>query len=322
MTITGGMIRGTDPEAGSWARWLALMALLTAAVACWLLALGCAGGAAENAGVDYRELMAREAVGKPEGLPPKPEFPLPATATPWPTFTPLPPATAVPEPEGAGLSESENGEIGAETGPVLPTPLPTAAPAPLPEVAAVFRVSPVATVMPVPALPTVRRATPRPTRPAGELGTPDPEQEALRLAEYGRLPGLEVYLERQVLFPGSGPDLPQAIIDGDFSELGPSARRVPRRTRFVFWGVRWQPQPADLEFSFAGWVRFRGYHPDGRERFVQDLEVQEISQFQPYLVVGMGRTDAQVWLPGRYVAEFLDLATEEVVVDWEFEVYG
>ena len=292
-------------------RWGSALFLLAALVG-WLLILGCSGNsAAAGPGAGVPE--ARIPAGVPPGLQPKPQYAAVQTATPRPTFTPVPTATETPRPADWGL--------GPTVRPPTATPFPLEPLNPLPEVAAVFKVSPVATFTPTPPLPEIKRATPRPTKAGGTPGPLDPEEEALRLAQYGRLPGLEVYLERQVLFGGSGPDLPAAIVAGDFGELKSAARRIPSRMRFVSWGVRWRSQPADLEFHFEGWVRLRGYHPDGRERFVQDVAVAPLQRIQPHLIVTVGHASAQIWRPGRYVFEFLDLETEEVVVDWEFEVY-
>ena len=299
-------------ERRSGRRWGWSFGLLLLGLAGWLLLLGCSGSSGK-AGGPAAAPAERVSAGIPPGLQPKPEYVYPLTATPRPTFTPVPTATDTPRPEDWGL--------GPTARPPTATPFPMAPINPLPEVAAVFKVSPVATFTPTPPLPDIKRATPRPTRPGGTPGPLDPEEEALRLAEYGRLPGLEVYLERQVLFGGSGPDLPTAIAEGDFGELKSAARRLPSRMRYVFWGVRWRAQPRDLEFRFEGWVRIRGYHPDGRERFVQDIEVAPLQRIQPHLIVGLGHPSAQIWRPGRYIFEFLDLETEEVVVDWEFEVY-
>ena len=139
---------------------------------------------------------------------------------------------------------------------------------------------------------------------------------------YGKLPGLPVYFQRQKLFISDTAELLPSVMDGDFSSIGPALKKVPSRARFVFWAAEWVLELAEGEsFEYWGWMRLTGFLPDGRLRFVYPGYDQVLNDLQTYLVTGWGQASGFFRQPGRYKVEFLSSETEEVVVEWEFDVY-
>lgn len=298
-------------------------ALLALASGLALAALAACGPPA--AGAPDPGLVGVQRVGGAPPVAPLLQYELPATATPWPTFTPVPTETPVPGGDAGGLGNGVGIEEQTAEDEEFALLAPTVAPVALPEVRRVVKVAPFATVTPVPALPEVSRATPRPTREGGSEESGD-DSSAEGILDYGRLPGGVAEFDRQVLFASDAPAVLPAVQEGDFSQLGSSLKSVSARTRFLFWAIRWEPEMVEegegsTDFEFRGWARLTGYLSRGETRFVYDGKVQTVRDEHPYVVVGWGTSDGQFWKPGRHRLEFLDDATEEVIVEWEFMVY-
>lgn len=298
--------------------------LMAALAAVALLGVGCgrpAAGAPDVSRVGF------DGSGDAPPTAPLLKYELPATATPWPTFTPVPAETAPPENAGLGGSGGGNGDVDGEIESVaeFAAAAPTVVPRDLPEANRVVKVAPFATVTPTPALPEISRATPRPTREGGSEESVG-ENAAEGILDYGQLPGGVAVFDRQVLFASDVPEVLPSVREGDFSQLGSSLKSVSARTRFLFWAVRWEPEALEegegsTDFEFRGWARLTGYLSRGETRFVYDGKVQTVRDEHPYVVVGWGTPDGQFWKPGRHRLEFLDDLTEEVIVEWEFTVY-
>ena len=287
-----------------------------------LLLAGCGQPAA---GARDPGLVGVGRVGAPPPTAPLLRYELPATATPWPTFTPAPTATSVPAGDVGGNGNGIEPEWVTAGDGDFAVLAPTVVPAALPEVRRVVKVAPFATVTPTPALPEVSRATPRPTREGGNGSSGDADVAA-QILDYGQLPGGVAVFDRQVLFASDTPEVLPSVREGDFSQLGSSLKSVSARTRFLFWAVRWEPEALEegegsTDFEFRGWARLTGFLSRGETRFVYDGKVQTVRDEHPYVVVGWGTPDGQFWKPGRHRLEFLDDATEEVIVEWEFTVY-
>lgn len=289
-----------------------------------------AGGCQLSAGARQGALEAgRSGIeGWPEPTAALLKYELPATATPWPTFTPVPTAVVLAA-SGAG-GELDVDRPGSDAAVALALVAPTATPSALPEVKQIDRVSPVATVTPAPPAPEVVMSPPRSVRQGDSQGPDEDDGGAVdeaavdpaAILDYGKLPGLPVHFKEQKLFVNQTAGVLPAIRDGDFSALGEALSVVPTRARFVFWAARWESELEEGEsFEFKGWLRLTSYFPNGWARFVHDGPVQTLHDGQTYLVSGWGRDDGQFWQPGRHTVEFLDDATEEVIVDWEFTVY-
>lgn len=194
-----------------------------------------------------------------------------------------------------------------------------------PEVQRIERVRPGEVAQPAEELPEIRRGTPQPAAESGggeSLEVEEVVEDEDSINVYGKLPGLPVYFQRQKLFISDTAELLPSVMDGDFSAVGPALKKVSSRARFVFWAAEWAPELAEGEsFEYRGWVRLTGFLPDGRLRFVYPGDDQILNNHQTYLVTGWGQASGFFWQPGRYKVEFLSSETEEVIVEWEFDVY-
>ncbi len=232
----------------------------------------------------------------------------PPTATPWPTFTPVPAATSTAVPAVAVDAAATATAAAVDAAPVFAEPAPaeadvywgigTVGP---PDVGVNGNANPDAAM----AGPDVAVEV-----EADLVPTPTP---------YGMLYRGGVKFVRQSLFPVQEDIQPTFILERNWDDMPGSYDFVLSGTHHVYWVVIFDVGEAPPDFEFPGVVRWVDITP-GFQQLVMHQTPVLISREQFFFLAGVGDEFGQVWSrPGRYRVEFLD-DRNYLVLDWEFEV--
>ena len=239
--------------------------------------------------------------------------PLPATATPWPTFTPVATAVSVPVERAvaADAGPVEFGEAVEEPVEVeflatfTPAPAPTSTPLPratlAPTVAAVVPVGIQGSAYDSETVATV-------AAPAGGPG-PTP---------YGKVPGAEVYFDRQSFFVLQLAELPPQLLEDDFALLPGAMDVVPASAPFLVWFVVYDLSRVGKDFEAELTVRWIDLKFPERPLVMFRSPVR-LAWHQPLFWNGLGEFGGGFWRPGHYRVELID-RVGRILIDWEFRV--
>ncbi len=231
----------------------------------------------------------------------------PATATPWPTFTPAPP-------------------------PPSPTAPPTATPAVVLVVEAP-RAVPSGSVFPTPtgapgaAVPALGSAVSgggaSAAAPDGDSFSPTPVPSSTPVPSptpvpYGKVPGEEVYFHQQSFFPLQVSRLPEHLRSGNPDVWPRSVKVVSSETRYVVWAVAFDVSSAPDDFVLEGFIRWTDVTP-GVDPLIMLESPKRVSKVERLFYTGLGRGTPGFWKRGVYRVEFMDDEFESFL-SWEFEV--
>ncbi len=246
------------------------------------------------------------------------DFFLPITATPWPTFTPVPPVSPSPY-SSSGVPPTPIPAVR----PVAPTVTPVAGPRTVLDVqlpTTVPTLTPVPTATPV--LDLVESVVLEPVdTPVSATSSPT----AAPLPRYGKLPGLEVYFEDHRFFVAQSDRL-DPVYAGTCEGL-PLLDRVPRDAPFLFWAICFDATGMDgQEFEYSPVVRWSyvgqefvdGQLITGWKLFSTNVH-RSITGPVAWMLTGIGD---HLWSPGEWRIELLDEDGEEVIHSWYFEVFS
>ena len=225
----------------------------------------------------------------------------PATATPWPTFTPVPPPSPTVLPTATPVSVLlVEAPRAVPSGPVSPPP--TGA-----QEAAV----------PVPA--AVSGGGPSAAAPDGSFSssTPVPSPSPSPVP-YGKVPGEEVYFYQQSFFPLQVSRLPERLRSGNPDVWPRTVKVVSAGTRYVVWAVAFDVSSAPDDFVLEGFVRWTDVTP-GLDPLIMLESPKRISKVERLFYTGLGRGTPGFWKRGSYRVEFMDDEFESFL-SWEFEV--
>ena len=244
-----------------------------------------------------------------------------STATPWPTFTPMPVPTdatsgvLIQDSVPGGTGEAPSGVL--VTGVGTPEPEVVVLPSPTPGRVALSTVTPVPAAPGVTVYPTVVTAGATQVIVPGTTPGPGP-------TPYGRLvpPGDdgvgEVRFAHQTLFALQRPEIPLAFRTGIIEDLPGSASFVSQTSRFVIWVVVFDVSDAVPGWSMDGYVRWynvnRGFDP----LLMMERDVSVTHEAFMFFE-GLGTELPGFWRPGQYKVQYLNEDYEEVV-SWEFDV--
>ena len=271
-------------------------------------ALGCGGGAGPTPEVNLGAAPAERSGPVFVALPP--------TATAWPTFTPVPTVVSAP----ASVAESfedvaalEFGEVVEETVELefLPTFTPTAAPA------ATFTPLPSSTPVPTEVLvdPLLFQGSSYDSDQVVPLndvgGGPGP-------APYGKLPGAEVYFDRQSFFVLQLAEVPGQILENNFAMLPDAMDVVPSNAPFLVWLVVYDLSRVDGQFEADLTVRWIDLKFPDRPLVMFRSPVR-LAWNEPLFWNGLGEFGGGFWQPGHYKVELID-QIGNILIDWEFRV--
>ena len=249
-------------------------------------------------------------------------YDLPVTATPWPTFTPVPTppggspqddGVAAPTPTAIQPVRTPGPTVTPVVGPVLISRIPVATfvPTPTPAVA--------------PSLPPTSVPTVSATSTASVLGSGEPTPTSV--PRYGQLPGLEVYFEEHRFFVSQRVEL-DPVYAGTCEGL-PLLERVPWDAPFLYWALCFDASGmAGESFEYSPIVRWsyvgRGVDSEGDlvrgwKRLTQYVHSPPLSGPVAYMLTGLGDT---TFSPGQWRIELMTEDGEEVIHSWYFEVYA
>ena len=275
------------------------MLLRWALLACVPLLMAACGGSVESGAVpSVSEVSASGDIPS--------YFPLPLTATPYPTFTPVP--TLTPE----------------------PTPVPTATLAPTPTLP-LPRVELVDTVVDVAGGDTAVvllgeniSAGPAPVVEAAPVIEATPEVTAVPTpTPYGKVWSSDVYFYDQSLFPLQRGELPPTLVDVDLfrepDRIPRGREQFPVYTPYIVWLVVMDTRGAAEDFVMDGMVRwidrtFDGYH------VLMHTSPVHLTVTDNVFFKGLGTDSGSLWSrPGSYRIELLD-DRGDLLLYWNFEV--
>ena len=202
------------------------------------------------------------------------------TATPWPTFTPVPVLVLPP----------------------TATPWPTLTPAPTVDSAA--RQAAIA-------LLNVGKDGPE---GAGGDSSEDPLVEVTLDGGGSALPPVI----KQTFFPMQSVVVPDFLSANKLENLPEPVGFVRFGVPFVMWGVWFDTLDVPEDFEMEGtvrWVNVRGAFGD----LVMRQSSVTVTRDEPFFYSGLGDAEGRVWKPGAYRVEFLDSEGHKSV-SWPFEV--
>ena len=318
------------------ARGVMMVFLLAVLAVLALLAVGCGGPA--GGGVDLAGALG---VSGPA---------LPATSTPWPTFTPVPPlaglgAVAAPSPDvvvgptPVGYATPAVVFLPTVVPTVIPTvtPRPTSTPVPAPEAPVVAGGEPPAVLAQVGPLSVVSDVVSASLDEAPGAGAEVPAADAVgadapgggsagATAGAGPVQVLQplyrggVGFERHVLFPMQVETLPDYLLNGEIDRLPITLSEVPSNTPFIFWFVGFDFAAAEREFEMDVSLRWFSLGSGrGEQPLLMHSTGFNLTAVEPYFYSGLGAPLAGSWPLGQYLVEILD-DQGDLISSWYFDV--